>query len=365
MLVFAKNHMTDRHHAAQWKGLNQLRKEHENISRGMIQMKGNKLAANQAALLPVEAYRDIDDTTHKVYQNDEGRGYMTSLMSIAKGVHIGKTASLYRNASDKSGSVNRSVSGQMPATLSKTVYEYGGDPVPVFTTGYGREWREGEAFSSEGFDEMIDDQENSSRDIMEDQALYMLWGDTGINIKGYVGYGICTHPNTVKLDLGGSGSNIDLRTATADEIVAYFTGDFANALDNNYTPRVDELWVSPQIMRNFEKPYSGATAFKEGTVKEYLERYGRIGSIQSTFELGRAGNGTGIYNDPTTGNEFFCFVKQQTVLCPIVGAAVSTVAIPRMMPMDDNNTLLWGAMGMRIRADSNGRSKVFYASEIT
>lgn len=351
--------------ASQYLELNQLRKSHELWALNQLSIKGVKIAANQAALIPTDAYRDLDSVTMRVFENDEGQGYMNSLIEIAKPVHIGKTVSLYRTASDKSGVITRSVSGQRPTALSKTVYDYQGDPVPIFSTGYGRPWREGEAFSSEGFDAMVDDQYNSSRDIKEDMAIYMLWGDSQIVVKGYQGYGICTHPNTQKLDLGAAGANIDLTTASADAVVAYFQGPFAEALDNNYVSEIDELWVSPQMRRNFKKVYSTAGQFKEGTVEDYLLRYGRIKKIETTYELGREGQGTGDYNVDGEGNEFFCYVKNESALQPLVGQGVSTVAIPQLLPMDDDNTLIWAAMGMRVKSDQNGRSQVFYASEVS
>lgn len=366
-LIFTGNSIkADAGLATQWNQLGTLRKQHDFIQANAYRNMGVQVAANQAALIPQDAYRELDSITKRVFENDEGRGYFTSLMGLSKSIDIGKTAYLYRRASDKANLTTVSVSGQVPEAMNKTEYTYHGDPVPIFTTSYGREWREQKAFSTEGFDALFDDQYNNMRSLKEDMAIYMLWGNAGINIRGYEGQGILNHDATVKLDLGSGGANINLTTATADQIITYFTGAFANALDNNYVARVDELWVSPQIMRNLQKPYSGAGDFKEGTIKDYIERYGRVGKIEVTFELGRSGaNSTGDYNAAGQGNEFFCYVKNQQALRPLVGQAISTVAIPRLMPMDNINFLNWSAMGMQVLADSNGRSQVFYASEVT
>lgn len=351
--------------ARQWQGLNDLRKQHDIMQANAFRSQGANIAVNQSALLPQDAYRELDSITKRVFENDEGQGYMSSLMSIAKSIDIGKTAYVYRRATDKKDLVTRSVSGQTPESLNKTQYTYHGDPVPIFTTGYGREWREQRAFTTEGFDALFDDQYNNMRSLKEDMAIYMLYGDAKVNVQGYGGKGILNHDSTVKIDLGTGGSNIDLVTATADQIITYFTVDFAKTLDANYVMAVDELWVSPQIMRNFNRPYSGAGDFKEGTIKDYILRYGRVKKIETTFELGREFQGDGAYDFAGNGNEFFCYVKNQQALCPLVGQAVSTVAIPRMMPMDNLNFMIWSAMGMQVRADSNGRSQVFYASNVT
>lgn len=367
MLIFNKaNIEKDAKVARGWMELNSLREQHDRIQANALRAAGKRLSANAAALLPKEAYREMDQITQRVFQNDEGQGYMTDLMQVAKAVRLGKSEVFYRQASDKSGHVNRSMSGQMPTIMSKTNYTYESDPVPLFTTGYGREWREQESFTTEGFDAMFDDHENAMRDIKEDMAIYQLIGDSNIVVGGSTGRGILNHAATQKLDLGASGANINLTSATADEIVTYFTGAFAKALDDNYCAAVDIMWVSPQFNRKLDAPYSGSSFFKEGTIKEYLIRYGRIKDIRVTFELGRSGGaGSGDYNATGEGNEFFAYVKDQQVIAPLVAQSASVIAIPRLMPMDNVNNVVWAAMGMQIKADSNGRSKVFYASEIS
>ncbi len=372
MIVFnKKNIATNAGCSKQWDGLNELRDQHDAIQANAIRNMGGSLVANQAALLPQDAYRELDSITQRVFQNDEGRGYMMDLMGIAKTIDIGKTAYLYRQASDKTGLVTRSLSGQVPETISKTNYNYDGDPVPMFTTGYGREWREQRAFQSEGFDAMFDDQENSVRDLNEDMAVYTLWGDSAVNVRGYAGQGIATHRSTQKIDLGSSGANINLTqvgtAASNDDIINFWTRNFAQELDDNYCDFVDVVWVSPQIRRRMQEPYANSQGFFNGSLEEYIIKFGRVKRFETTFELGREGNGTGDYNVNTLSraNQFFAYKRQQTVICPLVGMGVSNIAIPRILPTDNVNNLIMAAMGLRVRADNNGRSQVFYASNVT
>lgn len=366
-----KNILTSANCARQWDDVKKLRMQHDHIQRMALNNMGQGLQANQAALIPQDAYRELDSITQRVFQNDEGRGYMADLMGVAKSISIGKTAYVYRQASDKSGLVTRSLSGQVPETISKTNYDYDGDPVPIFTAGYGREWREQESFSTEGFDAMFDDQENSMRDLSEDMAVYLLWGDTDINVRGYAGQGIANHRNTQKIDLGSSGSNINLSQvgtqATNDQIIQFWTEDFAQELDDNYTAYVDVVWVSPQIRRRLQQPYSNSQGFKEGTLENYILSFSRVKKFETTFELGREADGSGDYNVDTESraNQFFAYVRDQQVITPLVGMGVSNIAIPRILPMDDVNNLIMSAMGLRVRADANGRSKVFYGSNVT
>ncbi|WP_258925350.1 major capsid protein, partial [Klebsiella pneumoniae] len=44
-----------------------------------------------------------------------------------------------------------------------------------------------------------------------------------------------------------------------------------------------------------------------------------------------------------------------------IAAPVGTFMIPRQNPFDNYNTLVWSAVGLQIKRDFNGRSKVFNA----
>lgn len=305
---------------------------------------GKTMEANAAAQLPTDAWRQFDEQTQRVFRNDEGQGYLDRLLRLGRAVDIGKTVHLYRVASD-AGIVTRSVGGEVPEILDKVQYDFEGDPVPIFKSGYGREWREWSAHQSENFDSLSDDNEATLSALRQDMAQYALDGDAGVVVQGYTGYGIRNHPNTNQIDLGAGGSNIVLTTATSDEIMTFFTTDFAGALDDNYIMQQVVLYVSPEIGRRLAEPYSQSGGFKEGTLREYLLRYGRIADIQVTFEL--------------SGNEAFAFVEDQRYIRTMIGAAVNTVAIPRQHPMARHQFLVWGAMGLQVKKDFNGRGGVF------
>ncbi|WP_236527778.1 major capsid protein, partial [Escherichia coli] len=109
----------------------------------------------------------------------------------------------------------------------KTRYDYTGDVIPIFKTGYSREWRELLGMQSEGFDPLLDDQANVTFNLRSDMAQYLLTGDQTLNVNGvYTGYGITNHPNTIQVNLSASsGLDIDLQTATPDKIVTFFNQD--------------------------------------------------------------------------------------------------------------------------------------------
>ncbi|MET3648038.1 major capsid protein [Phyllobacterium ifriqiyense] len=336
-----------RPHAAWWGELS-VEREHfhrtEEIHANLMQ----EMLGNAAAILPRDAWLDLDGITRRVMRNDEGQVYMADLMPLAKAVNIGKLVHLNRVSSD-AGTVVRSMSGQVPVPLDKVTYDYRGSPVPIFSTAYGREWREWNTLQSENFDALSDDQEAHTAKIRRDMALYALDGDSTIVVGGYQAYGIRTSPlsKSINLGSGAGGANINLTTATADEIDAFFSGPFGAMLDANLITGKVNLYISPEIARAWDKAYSAAAGFKPGTIMEFVAKNRRINKIAVTYEL--------------TGNAFFGFVPNSDYIRPLVGMAVNTTAKTRQNPTDNYQFLIMGAMGIEIRADFNGKSGVFYS----
>nr|WP_289108777.1 major capsid protein [uncultured Halomonas sp.] len=308
------------------------------------------LSVNEAALLPRDAWRSLDDITRRVMRNDEGQAYMADLMPLARAVNIGKLVHVNRVSSD-AGRVIRTMTGQEPASLDKVQYDYRGTPVPMFLTGYSRNWREWNTLQSEGFDALADDQEAAVAGIRQDMAQYVLNGDSSIVTEGYVGYGIKNHPLTNQIDLGASGVNVDFTGATPAEWEAFISQTLGGAMDDNYIGVGVNMYVSPEIGRNLDLGWSAPAEFKMGSRREWIERSRRVNKVVVTYEL--------------TGNEMMFFVPDAQYIRPLVGMAVSTIAIPRNMPRANYNFDVSGAMGIEVRGDFANRSGVFYASEAT
>ena len=305
---------------------------------------------NSSAVLPRDAWMEMDNVTRRVLRDDEGDVFMRDLMALAKPVNIGKLVHLTRVSTD-AGRVVRSMSGQMAIPIDKVTYDYRGTPVPIFQTGYGREWREWNTLQSENFDALSDDQEAHVAAIREDMASYVLDGDVNVVFQGYAGTGIRTNPLSKAVNLGSAvgGANIDL-TATAttsDAIDAFFTQYFGAILDANLVRQKINIYVSPEIGRNFDRSYSGSAGFKGGSLLSYLLTNRRIGKIEVTYKL--------------TGNQFIAFVPSAEFIRPLVGMAVNTTARVRLNPTDNYQFMVMGAMGLEIRADANTKSGVFYS----
>ena len=302
---------------------------------------------NSSALLPLDAWKELDAITMRVLRDDEGEAYMADLRALARPVDIGTLVHLKRVASD-AGTVVRSLSGQVAVPVGKVVYDYQGTPIPIFDSAYGREWREWNTLQRVGFDALADDQEAHVAAVKQDMAQYALNGDTRITLRGYTGYGILNHPKTISINVGasGGGANINLTTATADQIDAFFTNFIGKALDDGKLGnRKINLYVSPEIGRAWDKSYSGAAGYKDGTIWQYLEKHRRINKIAVTNEI--------------TGNVFFAFIPDRQFISPLIGMAVSTTAMARLNPRDNYQFSVAGAMGLQITADYNGRGGVF------
>ena len=303
-----------------------------------------------AAQLPTEAYRTFDEVTKTVMRHDEGQMFFNDLMDLAKPLHIGKTVNQYRYSTDATQTFV-SIDGKDLSTVDKVNYDFEGDPVPIFQNGFGREWREMESHQSEQFDSMMDDQEAGMADLKQSMAQFILDGDSSIKVKGFEAQGIKNHRNRKAIDLGAAGANIDLtsNSTTSDQIITFFTQFYGGVLDDNFIMQDTTVWISPEMARRFDEPYSRSAGFKEGSLLERIKQIPRIGSVRQTFEL--------------SGNEWFSYVKDSRFIRPLVGAAAATIAIPRTMPFQDYNYTNWAAMGIQIKRDTNARAGVFYASE--
>lgn len=349
-IIFNKKLITNSRQVAEaWGQLKASRQIFNNAQQQMYATHGNAIQANQAAVLTQDYWREVDNVTTRVIRDDEGAPLLDDLLSLGTPISIGKTAALYRVSSD-AGYVNRSMSGQEPETLDKVVYDHYGDPVPIFKTGYGREWREWLGMQTENIDAMSDDQEAATAALRRNMAQYILTGDEKIKVQNFEGKGITNHPHTNQVDLSASGLNIDLTsTATSnDDIINFFTKDFVVILDANLVSEQLKVFISPEIERRLNLPYSNSNGFKEGTVKDYILRYSaHIGSFTKTFEL--------------KGNHFIGYVRNAQYIKTRIAAPIGSFMKQRVNPHDNYQTLVWTAFGLQIKRDFNGKSKVFNA----
>lgn len=321
--------------AARRKYFNELEKQHA------------AMTGNAAAVIPQDVYREFDSITKRLMRNDEGDVLLNDLMPLARSINIGKIEYQFRRSSD-SGNAKTTLSGQTPVLMDKAQYSYDKAIIPVHQDGFGREWRELEGQRSEGFDGLIDDQENSVRTTRRQMVDYILDG-SGVTFNGTTWNGLRNDSRVASIDLGAGGLNIDLTSASvsaADIRAAFIAMRDTLRITNNAMGGVT-FYVSREIKSNLERYYAdGDAGF--GTLEKALLQLNGIVAIKETAKL--------------SGNEVLLMVLSNEFIRPLVGMGVNTMAIPRTTPFDAYNFITWGAMGLQVVTDYDGRTGVAYAS---
>lgn len=344
--LYANAASSQRNAAKQWQEVQARRRYFNNAERQLAQMQG--MAVNAAAVIPQDVYREFDMVTKRVMRNDEGDTILNDLLPLARAINIGKIEYQFRRASD-SGNAKTTISGQTVVTMDKAAYSYDKAIIPIHQDGFGREWRELEGQRSEGFDALVDDQENSVRAVRRQMVDYILDGNSSVVFNGTSWTGIRNDSRVASVDLGAGGLNIDF-TSSATTAEAFRNG-FKSMRDtlritNNATGPVT-FYVSREIMSNAERYYSDNDAgFR--TILESIRALEGVADVKETAKL--------------TGNQVIGMVLSSEFIRPLVGMSVATIPVNRQNPFDAHNFITWGAMGIQIVTDYDNRTGVLYAA---
>lgn len=317
------------------------------------------LAANAIGGFTREFWAEIDRQTIQMRDQEIGMEIVNDLMGVQTVLPIGKTAKLYNVSGDIADDVSISIDGQAPYSFDHTEFGSDGDPIPVFTAGYGVNWRHAAGLSTVGIDLALESQSAKMRKFHKKRVNFYLNGDSSIVVDGLPAQGMKNHRNTQKINLGSGagGANIDLTTATPAQLLAFFgpTGPFGLTARTNKVTAYDKLWVSPELWANMAKPYlvdinTGTNALLSGTVLDAISKFIPAKSIQMTYAL--------------SGNEFLAYERRQDVISPLVGMAVGVVPLPRPMPQSNYNFQIMSAEGLQIKKDGEGLSGVVYGANL-
>lgn len=314
------------------------------------------LAANALGGFDNTFWAALDRQVVQLRGQETGMEIVDDLLLVQQTLPIGKTAAMYNIAGDIADDVSISIDGQAPYSFDHTEYTNDGDPIPVFTAGYGVNWRLAAGLAG-NVDLVLDSQEAKLRKYNKRVVDYVLNGSTAINVAGKAGQGLKNHRHTYKINLGSGagGANIDLTTATPAQLVEFFTkGAFGSALQANRLPNLTVLWVSSEIWRNLQQAYmielgpQGVTM--AGTVLDAVKKFIGVDTIRMTYAL--------------TGNEFLGYVRRSDYVRPLVGMTTGIVPLPRLMPQANYNFQIMGAMGIQVRADADGMTGVVYGANL-
>ena len=310
-------------------------------------MKQSGMAVNQAARIPQDVWRFMDDVTVTEFRSDEGDVILNDVMGQAKSIHFGKIKYEYRQASD-AGNYTRHLTGQAPILGDKVDYTYESSIVPVHSSAFRRSYREALSFQSEGFDAMVDDQRETVRTLRQNVVDYMLNGGTE-TFNGTTYNGIFGDANTIQIDLGTGGQNFDFTSSseTGADIRANFkTLRDAIMITNNIVAPIT-FYVSREILSNFERFYSDDSG-SQVTILNELRRLEQVGAIKQTSIL--------------SGNSIIAMPLDQRYFMPVSGMALSTEMVTRLRWNDDFIYDNWMALGFIVKSDFQGRSGVLYAT---
>ena len=315
-------------------------------------MTAGDYAMNEAGLYTRDFWLELDRQSVQIADDERGREIYNDLQSVVTVLPVGKTVKAYNMIGDISDHVTISMDGQTPQTFDHAGSTADGDPIPMFTAGYGVNWRHWLGLQTENLDLMLDSQRAKLVKFHEAAADYALNGSARIQEAGYPGQGLKNHRNTVRIDLAAGGFNINLTTATNAEVIEFFSRDFGGVLDDNAISTVDVLWVSPQIRARMSAPYDASEGIRSGSVEENLMKFApRIREVRTDYSL--------------EGNEFISYVRNKTFIEVPTGQAVTIVPLPRPLPRDNFNNDISAAFGIQIKRNDRGQGGVFYGADLT
>ena len=334
--------------AGQWAFVESTRAHYEATQRHFAQLSHlnpAQQAANAAAVLPRDAWREMDSTTKTIMVSDEGGPLLADLLPLAKPVTIGKIVAEYRRGSDN-GVAQSSISGQLAKGISKGVYDYDGSLVLIHDSGFGREWREVEAMRSEGFDALSDDQANAVRATTRQIVRHIVNGVADTKFKGYEARGLKTSANVASFNL--TGTDLSAGATTYAAIETAFIAMLQQQQAVNFVRTPFTVYVSSAIWFNLMRRGTNDAAFE--TFLQGIQRLPGIAAIKMV-------NDTSLLS----GNELFMIPLSSEHIQPVIGMAVTTTPIQRLHPFADFNYVTWGAAGLLIKADSTGKKGCLWA----
>lgn len=314
------------------------------IAANKANMTAEMLACNAVGGFAKEFWKEIDNQIIELNTEEIGIEIVNDLMGVQTVLPIGKTLKMYSVSGDINDEVVMSMDGQAPHGFDHTEYGSDGDPIPMFTAGYGVNWRLAHGLNTVGIDLALNSQRLKLKKFNKRRVKFYLEGNENMVVDGHKAMGIKNHKNTQQLTL-----TTDLKAATFDELIDFFTiGEFGVMARNNFVAKYDVMWVSPDVMANLARPHivNGAVV---GSVLNTVMPFAPVGEIRQSFAL--------------TGNEIIAYQRRRDVISPLIGMTTGVVPVPRTMPTDNYNFKIMSAEGLQITCDMLGRSGVVYGHE--
>lgn len=309
-------------------------------------------AANAPVLDAVNAVDDIrrlykayDQTVLKQFEPNTEFTLLNDLMPLSRSVRLEESVYEYARTGGR-GWAHTSMSGQIGAALDAKSYTFDGTMVPIHDSGFKFNWRDPVFNKGSALSSLADAQAGSVDDVRRQYVDY-IWEGFRDAAGNYIKFD----------DKTWKGLRHDERVAQVTLTVNFATSTDPKAMRAAAIALRDVLklqnmqygqqtwYVSSEIMSNWEQ-YFDVNSLR--TVLEEISKLSGIAAIKEDAEL--------------TGNEIVIVPLQAGVIAPIVGQAFGTVADPRQFYNSDYVWRTWGAAGLMVKQDINGRYSVIHAS---
>lgn len=311
------------------------------------------LATNEG-FIPKDVYQDFDRDIKKEMLTDRGAPFINRLMSRAKGVGIGALTVNYAQQSEI-GVVNTSLSGQQGVMANAVEHKYDGFPVLVHDTATDVNWRQFASGSAEGYDLLRENNQSLIRAMNEHFADTFLDGFTDkdgnfLTVDGKTWKGMRNDTHIAQVDLGAAGINFDFTDNSQTGLAikqAFIQVRDALRKDNNYSGEVF-FTISKEIESVWESRFS--ESYDSKTIQQELSALAGVAGFEMSRKL--------------TGNEIMG-IPQDDDVRPLVGMAVNSIILPRVLPTDNYRVVVMSAVGWQAKNDFGGRKSALFASEIS
>lgn len=306
----------------------------------------SKLNGINAVRSPLDLYKTFDQTVLSQFTNQDEFTLLNDLTPLSRSVRINATVYEYAKSGGKMWG-HTSMSGQIGAALDSVTYEYDGTMVPVHDTGFKFDWRDARLNNPDAFDVISDAQAESTAQIRRTYADYIFNGfrdaeGNFVKFEGRTWKGVKADERVGQVTL-----TTNLATSNDPKAIRKQAIALRDAVRVTNLQYGDQTWyTSQEVMSNLEQYFSDNYAAP--TLYEELLKLTGIAAIKVDAQL--------------TGNQVLIVPLRSGVIAPIVGQAFGTVADPRPFYNSDYVWRTWGAAGLMVKTDIQGRFSVIFAT---
>lgn len=295
-----------------------------------------KFGSGDAFPMTGEMYAELDAVTKSILTEPTSMTLFSDLLPLSKSVDIGELIHESRRSGD-AGAITVDMSITTAVPVDKTQYNYERTVVPVFRGGVERQYRELASFKRKGIDALMDDYENEVRFIKNRIGNYFLYGDPDANFKGVQGYGLLNHHGVKEYN-----TKVDMTSdkTSGESIRNALLSATSQARKDSLVVEPRTLYISLDVDSQLDRKYIPTDAASK-SIREELLSLPLIKDIKPCSAL--------------EGNDMIFGVLSSQYIRPIVGQEISSFAMPRFTPYSPFEMIIWGAVGLDIRNDFNGR----------